>query len=564
MVNVLVDNCFVGDIYSGNGGGGANALYAMYTYGGNGGNGGDIIISKGLAIFTDNSQIYAVNLTISENHVQDIIPGVGGSGGTATGSSSYPGDPGIPGSITAGGEILYNDRPNGVSEICNSIIYGNYSQEIFGEYEVNHSCIEGGFVGMGNISNDPEFVSIPIGNCFLSQLESGQQLNSPCVDTGDPNSALVEGTTRTDGEPDTDIPDMGYHYNIFTPTPFLTVEPVEFMFNTTMFSGNPPAQQIVIDNNGIGSFDYTIIENCDWISLSQYSGGPLPPADTITIEIDIDDLFIGEYRDSLIIEAEGIPGSPVFIPVSLTIEGPILNISPDSMYFLTGQVIPPPEQTFFISNDGVDTLFITLEEDAEWLNLSTYNPVILTRDSIEVSIDVSGLAPGNYEEYILVFAESALNSPDTLNIYLEVQEGNIISGPQSGIFPQNSVYTVVSNISVEESDSLIIEPGVKLLFLGNYWFNVSGQLEINGTYEDSVIFTTVDTSLVWAGIHYHSLLEDSIVISYCSVSNSNGNGIRIDGRYFELQNSSFSNCHTGLYIYDSNSNSKMQNDILVI
>jgi len=51
--------------------------------------------------------------------------------------------------------------------------------------------------GPGNIYEDPLFATGPNGSWYLSQTTAGQPTDSPCVDAGDPASALF-GTTRTD------------------------------------------------------------------------------------------------------------------------------------------------------------------------------------------------------------------------------------------------------------------------------------------------------------------------------------------------------------------------------
>ena len=83
-----------------------------------------------------------------------------------------------------------------------------------GEIEVNYSNIEGLYDGVGNISENPRFVTGPSGDYYLRQIAAGQDADSPCVDKGGDvmTFGLDQMTTRTDGEPDTDRIDMGYHY----------------------------------------------------------------------------------------------------------------------------------------------------------------------------------------------------------------------------------------------------------------------------------------------------------------------------------------------------------------
>ena len=67
--------------------------------------------------------------------------------------------------------------------------------------------------GSGNINADPCFVGD--GDYFLSQVAAGQLVTSPCVDAGSDNASVLDMngyTTRTDGNTDSGIVDMGYHY----------------------------------------------------------------------------------------------------------------------------------------------------------------------------------------------------------------------------------------------------------------------------------------------------------------------------------------------------------------
>ncbi len=133
--------------------------------------------------------------------------------------------------------IVYNSSSNGggawitgAAQIINCIIWGNVPQQITGGVPlIYYSDIQGGYPGAGNIDADPLFVTGPEGDYYLSQLAAGQAQQSPCVDAGDPAAIMVEGTTRTDGIPDQEVVDMGYHYLSFAgfqpPTNFALLQP---------------------------------------------------------------------------------------------------------------------------------------------------------------------------------------------------------------------------------------------------------------------------------------------------------------------------------------------------
>jgi len=68
--------------------------------------------------------------------------------------------------------------------------------------------------GTGMIDAAPLFAPGPMGDYYLSQIAAGQAQDSPCVDTGDPGSTMIIGTTRTDEVQDSGVVDMGFHYRL--------------------------------------------------------------------------------------------------------------------------------------------------------------------------------------------------------------------------------------------------------------------------------------------------------------------------------------------------------------
>lgn len=69
--------------------------------------------------------------------------------------------------------------------------------------------------GANDISQDPLFVTGPLGDYYLSQTAAGQGQNSPCIDYGFTAAESLElhtYTTRTDTIYDSGIVDLGYHY----------------------------------------------------------------------------------------------------------------------------------------------------------------------------------------------------------------------------------------------------------------------------------------------------------------------------------------------------------------
>lgn len=92
-----------------------------------------------------------------------------------------------------------------------TISYNN----VWGNATANYGGLPDPTGSNGNTSFSPLFVSGPDGDYYLSQVAAGQAANSPCVDIGSDsavNLTLDNRTTRTDGEADKGVVDMGYHY----------------------------------------------------------------------------------------------------------------------------------------------------------------------------------------------------------------------------------------------------------------------------------------------------------------------------------------------------------------
>jgi parallel beta-helix repeat protein len=91
----------------------------------------------------------------------------------------------------------------------------------------------------------------------------------------------------------------------------------------------------------------------------------------------------------------------------------------------------------------------------------------------------------------------------------------IPGGNVSGTWYQaNSPYYINGNITIQSGDTLIIEPGVLVDFLGSfYYLTVHGILEAVGTETDSIVFTA-DTS--WWGLYFENAL-DSSNLEFCVV-----------------------------------------------
>jgi predicted outer membrane repeat protein len=86
-----------------------------------------------------------------------------------------------------------------------------------------------------------------------------------------------------------------------------------------------------------------------------------------------------------------------------------------------------------------------------------------------------------------------------------------------------SPYLVIGDIKVA---SLNIEPGVSVVFTGNYAFEITGVLRAIGSAQDSILFTTTVADSGWGGIFFNQVPPGS-ELSFCKIEHSRNSGIRL-------------------------------------
>ena len=111
---------------------------------------------------------------------------------------------------------------------------------------------------------------------------------------------------------------------------------------------------------------------------------------------------------------------------------------------------------------------------------------------------------------------------------------------------EGSPYIVNGNVKIED---LIIEPGVEVLFTGNFLFEVVGILVAEGFYNDSIFFKPKPEYMDgWAGIEFRSGAEECR-LAYCRIEGSREKGVYIDSSTPSILNCRISdNDNDGIYI----------------
>lgn len=148
-----------------------------------------------------------------------------------------------------------------------------------------------------------------------------------------------------------------------------------------------------------------------------------------------------------------------------------------------------------------------------------------------------------------------------LSIYtFSYSQTSILPGNISGTWTKtNSPYYIYGDVTIPNGEELIIEPGVRVEFQGNYWLKVvGGYIKALGSEEDNIIFAINDSigfhdyespTGGWQGIKFTAFgnKTDTSKFSFCQFSNVKKEGaIKITGGDFLIINSClFENNYAG-------------------
>jgi hypothetical protein len=108
----------------------------------------------------------------------------------------------------------------------------------------------------------------------------------------------------------------------------LTVAPTAITDAVPPGDDQPRLHDLAISNGGGGSFTWFATDDQPWITLSAMAG---TGAETITVTVDPAGVAPGTHTGHVTITAPGAMGSPVTVPVTLTVQAPcqVQNIVPD-------------------------------------------------------------------------------------------------------------------------------------------------------------------------------------------------------------------------------------------
>jgi len=214
--------------------------------------------------------------------------------------------------------------------------------------------------------------------------------------------------------------------HISSSTPEISFDPESLSFTAVEGGSNPAPETLDIWNSGVDTLHWTLSDDADWLSEDPTSGSSTGDHDWVSVLVDSAGMSAGDYSADITINATGAGNSPQKVPVSLHIStaaaAPVISFSPKSLSFTAGEEDSnPANETLEIWNSGVDTLHWTLSDDAAWLSENpTSGSSTGERDTVVLSVDITGMSDGAYSTSITITASGASNSPQTVPVALYV------------------------------------------------------------------------------------------------------------------------------------------------
>lgn len=285
-------------------------------------------------------------------------------------------------------------------------------------------------------------------------LTSGQStgvsvsVNSVDLDPGRYSETITLSDPEASNSPRT------FHVSLTVrPGPEIALSTLDLSFATRV-GVSPPAQSLAIANVGEGPLQWEVAEDEEWLSVAPGSGTLLAgESEDLTAIIQSEALEPGLYSGTVAVSAPDASNSPQSLSVTLEVmpePGPLISLSRTSISFAAEKGTDPLEQWLTVANSGGGTLAWSAVTEASWLSLSPSQGTLDTDESQEIALSVesAALEPGVYQTEVILIDPGADNSPQTIEVALQVRPG-----PAIGAFPESLFFTALPGSDPEASDS---------------------------------------------------------------------------------------------------------------
>jgi uncharacterized protein (TIGR03437 family) len=203
-----------------------------------------------------------------------------------------------------------------------------------------------------------------------------------------------------------------------------TISAPTTQLNFTQVIGGPaPAAQSVMVNSTPAGLQYTVgttvtsPSNGTWLSATPANG---TATSNVSVSVNGSGLPAGQYNGSVVITSSGASGSPITVPVVLTVvPATQMAASPTSLTFnYTIGLQQPAAQNLNISASPSAPFTITGSSNAPWLNVTPSSGT--APSTVSVSVITASIAAGTYNATITISSPN-LVTPVNVAVTLNVQ-----------------------------------------------------------------------------------------------------------------------------------------------
>lgn len=210
------------------------------------------------------------------------------------------------------------------------------------------------------------------------------------------------------------------------PKPKIELDKKLLIFELIKDKISPSSQVFRIRNAVEGKLDYQISSDTYWINVYPKWGSSTGDWEPITVSVNaskLSKLREGEYeyKGILTVTSDYSTNSPQEIKVNIKIK-PAIELDKTNIDFkLIKGKKEQASQIFMVRNPIRGILDYQIGSDTSWINVyPKWGSSTGNRDSIELKVDSTNLGKGEYRGTITIKSDYAINSPQKVNVYLNV------------------------------------------------------------------------------------------------------------------------------------------------
>ncbi len=214
--------------------------------------------------------------------------------------------------------------------------------------------------------------------------------------------------------------------------PVIWLNLFKFSFVAYEKGPNPSSQILKIKNSGQETLDYSLSCDAGWVSFLPPDGSSSGQIIEHTISINKRGLTARDeaYTATITITSSNAFNNPQNVEVSLNLDEepppppPEIWVSDHQMTFSAQEGRSnPASQSLKIKNTGEGTLDYEITKNVSWLDVAPTSGKIKSGEKLHsVSVDISGLKEGNYKGTITIKDPKATNSPQKVDVSLEISK----------------------------------------------------------------------------------------------------------------------------------------------